>query len=964
MSQSATLKRFSFSTAIVILLATQFLAATDGQHVSWLTSDEQVWLDAHPVIRVAPDPYFPPIEWIDSSGAFKGIAADYLRLVERSLGVRFEVIRCATWDEVLAKARNREVDLLSAAAQTPDRSEYLLFTEPHLVFPGVIIARTNVSATPRLNNLERMKVAVVSGYIWHEMIAREHPGIIIDAVPDIRAGLSKVSFGIDDAMIENVATATWCIEREGITNLMICGETPYASKLSFAVRNDWPELQAIMDKALANLDPAKKDAIYRSWISLDAFPVIRQPVFWISLGSVVGGALLIVLLVVGWNRSLRRLVAQRTRELEAALQAIPDGLYVVDRRLNLVMCNAALERMLVTNRMAKPKIGRHVMETLPTAETPYLEQELHEVFTSGTAQVREHSIRLNDSLVASIMRRVPILDPDGKVRYVLTVVQDVTVERTMQDKLRESEHKFSEMVENANCIILCMDRSGLVTFFNSFAESFFGFSTSEIVGRSIIGTIVPATDSSGIDLADMMRRLVEDPSPFTSNENENIRKDGSRVWISWTNKPIYDLAGNFNELLCVGIDITRLKQSIAETKAAERRADTALTEAQMRYRFLFEESPAGALIMSGEGIITDISRSMADALGYSRSTVIGRPAASFVVEDERDKQRGRLAQRFRNEQTEQVEVRVRAGDGSIRTILFSAGQAILHEEGKPEAVLVTGIDITARKAAEELARQRELALVQADKLASLGTLVSGVAHEINNPNNFIILNADNLSDIWKEVEPIIDARAAEEPDLKIVGLPFTILREEMAHLINGLRSGAHRIRTIVTHLKDFARQAPVDMDQEVDLVKVVDAAHVIVASAIKKCTGHFELVAPPDIPKVKGDFQKLEQVVINLLSNACQALTSREQAVRVTIRTLADGSAVQLSVEDEGSGIAADNLPHIFDPFFTTKRDSGGTGLGLSISYGIIKDHAGAMDVISEAGKGTTFTVTLPVYKR
>jgi signal transduction histidine kinase len=274
---------------------------------------------------------------------------------------------------------------------------------------------------------------------------------------------------------------------------------------------------------------------------------------------------------------------------------------------------------------------------------------------------------------------------------------------------------------------------------------------------------------------------------------------------------------------------------------------------------------------------------------------------------------------------------------------------------------VTGIDITDRKAADALIKQREQELVHADKMASLGVLVSGVAHEINNPNNFIILNADNLVDIWKEIVPILDRHVQEEPDLKLVGLPYTVLRGEMDHLIEGIREGARRIRTIVTHLKDFARQTPVDMNREVDLAQVVEAARVILSNTLKKCTGRFNVNAEPGLPHVKGDFQKLEQVTINLLTNACQALTERDQAVTVTLER-GGGDSVRLAVSDEGKGIPPDILPLIFDPFFTTKRDSGGTGLGLSISYGIVKDHKGTMEVRSEPGKGTVFTITLPAF--
>ncbi|MBD3346611.1 MAG: PAS domain S-box protein [Chitinivibrionales bacterium] len=957
------LSRWLLIYCLFLLILSQ--AASARRSLPHFSEAERQWLSEHPVIRVAPDPYFPPIEWFDHSGTFTGIASEYVAIAEKMLGVRFEIVHYESWDDLLAGAQAREVDLLSAAAQSPNRSNYLSFTEPHLVFPGVIITRKDAQDQLTIDDLHGMKVAIVSGYVWHEMVGKEHPEIMIDPVPDIQTGLRKVSFGIADAMVENIATASWGIEREGITNLMISGKTPYTSRLSFASRKDWPELNSILKKTLAAIDSKKKDEIYRRWIRLDSVSVLRQPIFWISLLSVLGAACIIILLVIGWNRSLQRKVEQRTAELNSLLH-----------------------------------------------------------------------------------------------------------------KLSESEHKFIEMVENANSIILCMDRSGRVTFFNRFAETFFGFSSKEIIGRNVIGAIVPQQSTTGEELVQRMADIGKHPERYASNENENVRKDGSRVWVSWTNKPICDLNGNFSEILCVGNDITPLKAAqeelrkerdfseavfrtagalvcvldqkgkvvqfngtceqisgyrfadikglslwetvipenerakvqerfsrlvagdfpnhgenrwvsrtgeprliswhntaltapdgtieyivaigtdITEARRAEKRADEALAEAEKRYRFLFEESPAGALIMRSDGIIIDISRSLADALGYAREEIIGNTAARFVAEEDREEQLQRLTRRFRNEQTEQAEVKVKAKNGDIRVILFSAGQAVLYKDGKPDAVLVAGIEITDRKAAETLAKQREQELMHADKMASLGILSSGVAHEINNPNNFIILNADNLRDIWHDADGALDKLNDDGFPITLAGIPWNDVRDEVPRLIDGVSEGAKRIRNIVVNFKDFVRPQSSAMDQRVCLNKVIDAATVIVANLIRKSTDCFELSLDHSLPKTKGNMQKIEQVVINCITNACQALPGRDRAVRIT--TWGANSSAILEITDEGEGIAPEALKHVFDPFFTTKRDSGGTGLGLAISYTIIKEHNGDLTITSEPGKGTTVRIVLP----
>ncbi|MCK4355843.1 transporter substrate-binding domain-containing protein [Candidatus Bipolaricaulota bacterium] len=139
---------------------------------AWLTAEERAWIAAHPVITVAPDPDFPPLEYFDEDGEYQGLAADYLALVEQETGLNFKIVRYASWDEVLAKARAREVDALPAAAQTPQRADYLLFSDPHIVLQGVIIARQQVKGTLTLDDLQGMRVAVVRGYVWQEFISR------------------------------------------------------------------------------------------------------------------------------------------------------------------------------------------------------------------------------------------------------------------------------------------------------------------------------------------------------------------------------------------------------------------------------------------------------------------------------------------------------------------------------------------------------------------------------------------------------------------------------------------------------------------------------------------------------------------------------------------------------------------------------------------------------------------------
>ncbi|MFW5698484.1 MAG: ATP-binding protein, partial [Planctomycetota bacterium] len=266
--------------------------------------------------------------------------------------------------------------------------------------------------------------------------------------------------------------------------------------------------------------------------------------------------------------------------------------------------------------------------------------------------------------------------------------------------------------------------------------------------------------------------------------------------------------------------------------------------------------------------------------------------------------------------------------------------------------------IVARERAEHEALQQQRQALQADKLATLGALVSGVAHEINNPTHFINLNLPVLQGIWKDAAPLIDVQAADRPGLRLRGLPWRVARERVPTMITDIIGGAQRIEQIVAELKHFARPDSDRAPVPVDLGTVVEASLTLLAPTVRKHTDRFEVALAPILPRVLADPTRLEQVIINLVQNACQALTRRDALVRLAIE--ADADQVTITVRDQGCGIPAENLPHLTDPFFTTRQSEGGTGLGLAISERIITSYGGRLTITSNPGAGTTVRIVLP----
>jgi signal transduction histidine kinase len=269
-------------------------------------------------------------------------------------------------------------------------------------------------------------------------------------------------------------------------------------------------------------------------------------------------------------------------------------------------------------------------------------------------------------------------------------------------------------------------------------------------------------------------------------------------------------------------------------------------------------------------------------------------------------------------------------------------------------------EIAERKRSEEELRQHQQQLIQAGKMAALGVLVSGVAHEINNPNGYILLNMPILKAALLDACEVLDARRGElGAGFQLAGLPYERMREELPVMLDEMLAGGRRIKHIVDDLKNFARREDAPALAPMDVNAVATVAVRLLDNSIRKATRRFTLELAQDLPRVRGNPQRIEQVIVNLLLNACQALPDPGRSVRLATRHDAARDEVVVEVTDEGVGIPPEDLPRLTDPFFTTKREVGGTGLGLSISATIVKEHGGTLQFRSTVGAGTTASFAL-----
>lgn len=276
---------------------------------------------------------------------------------------------------------------------------------------------------------------------------------------------------------------------------------------------------------------------------------------------------------------------------------------------------------------------------------------------------------------------------------------------------------------------------------------------------------------------------------------------------------------------------------------------------------------------------------------------------------------------------------------------------IFNKSNEVDGIIEIYRDVTLKKTYEEQ-------LQQADKLSSLGQLVSGIGHEINNPNQFIRGNVKIIQQAFDDMLPIIDEHAAANPDLKIARLKYDFFRSHIMTLIDDMANGSERIKRIVEDLKRFARKDEGLLDDTLDIHTIINESARLVHNQVHK-SSDIELDVAEDLPKLQGNAQKIEQVLINLIINASQAMNDEKRGL-IKVSAQSSESGVVIEIADNGKGMSEGTLKSIFDPFFTTKRARGGTGLGLSIVYRIIEEHRGSISVTSEVGEGTTFTINLP----
>lgn len=261
---------------------------------------------------------------------------------------------------------------------------------------------------------------------------------------------------------------------------------------------------------------------------------------------------------------------------------------------------------------------------------------------------------------------------------------------------------------------------------------------------------------------------------------------------------------------------------------------------------------------------------------------------------------------------------------------------------------------------EEALKESQQQLHHAQKMETLGTLVAGVAHEINNPINLIMYNLPLIQKIWSDLLPVLMEKKERVPHQKFGGFTYEFLEDNLTQLVADMDMAANRVAKIVSDLKNFSKQSNVAEKSTMQVNAAVKNAMRLAQTTLRKSGVRIQPDLDENLPLIKGNLQSIEQIILNIIINAIQAIDHMDGIIRITTGFQRKDARICLQITDNGSGISDAIADKLFLPFVTDKKAEGGTGLGLSVTYGLVQAHGGDISFETREGNGTTFTVLFP----
>ena len=978
-------------SAVILFALSLGTAAGQGDVKDLLATEEQEWLSEHSAsIRIGITEIPPQVLRGKTQGDYKGLSIDYIRLLERRLNCKFKLVYYTTWDEVMQAAKNNYIDMIFAAQKTPERSEYLLFSTPYIELPNMIVMRNNVEGAFTLEEMKGLKIVCSEGSAVHEFLRANYGYLDIYPVNDELSGLIKVSFGEADAMVVELSRASYDIEKAKITNLRVAGNTGFTYQLRFASRRDWPVLNRILDKGLSSITDADRDVIIRKWIAIGPEPILGGRKFWGVLSAGLFAMVLILMVVILWNRTLKARVIQRTellqkellerrraqgalRESEQRLSQIidflPDATFAIDLNGKVIAWNRAIQEMTgvkaeqILDRAdyeyALPFYGirRPILIDLVFISDEEIKNKYHFVKKEGDVLLAEADVHVKGEESRALWGKArPLYDSEGNIVGAIEAIRDITERKRAEGDLKQMNSYLENIFDNSPDAIGIVDSHGRFIGANKMTEELYGYTSEEMKRKSAFELYADKDD-----LEKMLVSLRRDGS-VKKWEMRMQRKDGSIVPFEISIGLLKDGQNRILGSVSIARDLSGIKEALAAVKASHERlyqeiserkqAEGTVERLRRRNELILNSAGEGILGLCPEGRHTFVNPAATRMLGYTADELIGRKGHDLYHHTKEDgglypEEDCPIVQAFRHGKFCQVgeEVFWRK-DGTGFPVRYSSAPII--EQDKIVGAVVTFRDITEYKRGEKERKKLEEQLFQSQKMESVGRLAGGVAHDFNNMLGVIIGRAE-------------------------MALERDVPADKLQHDLKEILKAGQRSADLTRQLLAFARKqtaAPKTLDLNDTISSMLKMLRRLIGEDI-------DLLWVPelDLWKVKIDPSQVDQILANLVVNARDAISGVGAITMKTENVVIDdskraetpefipGEYVLLSVSDNGDGMSNEVRENIFEPFFTTKELGKGTGLGLSTVYGIVKQNDGFIYVASELGKGTTFNIYLPRFE-
>lgn len=534
---------------------------------------------------------------------------------------------------------------------------------------------------------------------------------------------------------------------------------------------------------------------------------------------------------------------------------------------------------------------------------------------------------------------------------------EIFTRETIEQELRESKERLKTVISSAPLVIWSLNTEGVFTLSDGQGLETLGLKPGQAVGTSVFEVYKDFPD------------IVENLKKALAGEEVNYISNMGSIYFDTRLVANYDKYGEIVGITGIAVDVT-----------GQKNIEKALVESEAKFRRLVEDVNDLIFSHTTDGLLTYLSPQFTKMFGYEVEEFLGKSFLRLVHPEDLPKVLSVLSEAASGKKTKiEMEFRNKRKDGSWFWVTTNASP-IKDNDG--EVVGFQGVlrDISERKAAEEELKQTQAQLVQTEKMSSLGQLVAGVAHEINNPVSFIFGNLTHakeyvqdmlgLIDLYRQYYPNPDPAIQEEID----NIQYDFLVDDLPKLFNSMHSGAERIRDIVLSLRTFARLDEAEL-KEVDIHESLDSTLLILQHRLKGKPKYSEIQVVKnyhDIPLVECFAGQLNQVFLNILTNAIDAIdeyndnrnskeiTTNPGCITITTKTTETNQLI-ICIADNGIGMDEITLSYIFDPFYTTKKVGQGTGLGLSVSYKIITEqHQGTITCKSKPGEGSEFVIKIP----